>query len=98
MPLLQCFSNCGTVEPCVPPKGTRDPLTNARHVYCNTLFVIFYYLIHSIILVLSLKIIRFILVDVVVLFSLCMKGFTQKTSLGSSALLQQLCVTWRSST
>ena len=52
LPLEQGFPNCGAVDPCGPPGGSRDPLTSAHHAYCNSSFVIFYILIHLIIFLL----------------------------------------------
>ena len=92
VPLVQCFPNCGAVDPCVPPGGLRDPLTSAHHVCCNSSFVILDILIHLITFVLPFWSRQFILVYVAwhkgSLFNfLFIKGSTQKASLGSPALV-----------
>ena len=63
--LMQCFPNCGAVDPGEPPGGPRDPLTNAHHICCSSSFAIFYILIHLITLVLPFRSEQFILVYVV---------------------------------
>ena len=62
---MQCFPNCGAVDPCGLPGGPRDPLTSAHHVYCNGSLVIFYILIHLIIILLPFSSVQFILIYVV---------------------------------
>ena len=43
VPLKQCLPNCDAVDSCEPLRDSRDPLTKAHHVYCNSSFVIFLY-------------------------------------------------------